>query len=128
MRWFASLLLAGLATPAFACGDSGAQMASEQATDLKVFAALEPVTVSKPFALNLTLCGNNAKLSVKADAWMPRHKHGMNYAPVVTNKGEGKYAVSNMVFHMPGLWQVRVNVRDPENDRPTTYLLDVQVK
>ena len=128
MRWLTSLLLAGLATPAFACGDGGTQMVSEQKSDLKILAMLEPVTVSKPFALDLTICGNNAPLSVEADAWMPRHKHGMNYAPVVTPQGGGKYAVSNMVFHMPGLWQVRVNVRDPENDRPTTYLLDVQVK
>ena len=128
MRWSAALLLASLSTPVFACGDGGSQMVAEKANDLKVFAELEPITVSKPFALDLILCGSGDKLSVEADAWMPRHKHGMNYAPVVTSQGDGRYAVSNMVFHMPGLWQVRVNVRGQDDAQPLTYLLDVQVK
>ena len=136
-----SVLLACLCGPALACGAGGTQMITDGPSSLKIFASLEPITVSKPFAVNLILCnddGGGAAAAtaaaetkapiVEANGWMPRHKHGMNYAPVVTPKGDGTFTVSNMVFHMPGLWQVRVNVRDRETDKPTTYLLDVVVK
>ena len=122
------VLMAAFSSSAFACGEGGLEMVAEDAPELKVFAALEPITVSKPFNLELSLCGNETTGSVDADAWMPRHKHGMNYAPVVAPNGNGKYMVTNMVFHMPGLWQVRVNVSDAADAKPTTYVLDVQVK
>lgn len=122
------ILVAGLSGPGFACGTGGSQMVAKEPTDLQIFATLEPINVSKPFGLDLILCGDATDLTVEADAWMPRHKHGMNYAPVVHAEGDGKFNVSNLVFHMPGLWQVRVEVRNVDDAKPNTFLLDVEVK
>lgn len=121
------LLLCGLASPALACGEAASRMVAEKPQELEVFARLDPISVSKPFGLELILCGNTSATAIEADAWMPAHKHGMNYTPEINALGDGRYAVSNMVFHMPGKWQVRVLLQAPDQ-QPTTYLLDVDVK
>jgi hypothetical protein len=134
MRIRTSLLLFfGLASPAFACGAGAAKMVTTNPQQLQVFAEVDPITVSKPFGLQLILCdGGDPAVTVahtlEADAWMPRHKHGMNYTPTVEQQGKHRFAVTNMVFHMPGLWQVKVNLRAEGKTKSSTYLLDVEVK
>jgi|TARA_B100001964_G_C14204508_1_gene587439 methionine-rich copper-binding protein CopC len=42
---------------------------------------------------------------------MPGHgAHGTNEVPVVTETGDGVYEVTNLVFTMPGTWQLEVRV------------------
>lgn len=47
--------------------------------------------------------------AVSVDADMPEHGHGMNTRPQVT-AGEGTWRVEGMLFHMPGTWELYVDV------------------
>ena len=74
--------------------------------------------VGQPFSLIMNVCtkaGEPAEL-VRVDATMPEHKHGMNYAPTVQARGDGRFRVEGMLFHMPGNWEVSFDVRPA--DRP----------
>jgi hypothetical protein len=53
-------------------------------------------------------------VSVGVDAAMPEHKHGMNLAPQVSRLGEGLFKADGMLFHMPGRWELYIDVRGPE--------------
>ena len=42
--------------------------------------------------------------------WMPSMDHGVKEKPVVSERGGGLYAVSNVVFSMTGEWELRIKV------------------
>jgi hypothetical protein len=42
--------------------------------------------------------------------WMPSMDHGVKEKPVISERGGGLYAVSNLVFSMTGQWEIRVKV------------------
>ena len=44
--------------------------------------------------------------TLRPDAAMPQHGHGMNVAPTVKRTGEGTFRVEGMLFHMPGYWEL----------------------
>src|SRR5437762_8691147 len=70
------------------------------------------IEVGQPFTLLLNACtrtGGPAEL-VAIDATMPEHKHGMNYAPTIVSRGDGRFRIEGMVFHMPGTWEVVFDV------------------
>ncbi len=46
----------------------------------------------------------------KVDARMPEHNHGMILRPVVKKVSAGTYEVSGMKLHMPGFWEILVEV------------------
>ena len=80
----------------------------------------EKIVVGEPFSVNLAVCSAGAAPidRVTIDAMMPRHRHGMNYKPRMTDFGGGRYRVKPFVFHMPGLWRVVV----------TTYRKDQSIQ
>jgi len=45
------------------------------------------------------------------DAWMPEHRHGMNYKPSVVALGAGRYRADGLMFHMSGRWEFVFEVR-----------------
>jgi sugar lactone lactonase YvrE len=45
-------------------------------------------------------------ITLRVDAVMPGHGHGMNTQPRATPLGEGRFGVSGLRFHMPGQWIV----------------------
>jgi cytochrome c peroxidase len=47
-----------------------------------------------------------APKTLKVDAHMPAHRHGMNYAPKVTALGPGRWRAEGLLFHMPGRWEL----------------------
>ena len=66
------------------------------------------ISVGEHFALDFSVCakdGRPAPNAVAVDAWMPAHKHGMNYKPEVKPYGSGRFYATGLMFHMPGLWQ-----------------------
>jgi len=76
--------------------------------------AATPVRVGQSFSIVLTACdANGAPFTgeLKVDAAMPMHKHGMNYRPTVMPLGGGKYKADGFLFHMPGRWQYRIELR-----------------
>jgi hypothetical protein len=74
----------------------------------------EKIEIGKHFVVELALCakdGAAAPESVRVDAHMPEHRHGMNYKTIVTGSGAGKYRAEGLMFHMPGRWEYIFEVR-----------------
>ena len=100
-------------------------MVADAESSPQVFAILDSPAISQPTGLTLVVCDGNAS-DVVVDAWMPAHQHGMNYEPEIEVLGEGRFAVTNMVYHMPGLWQLKVTL-ETANGRPA-YVLDMPIR
>lgn len=45
-----------------------------------------------------------------ADADMPEHRHGMIRSPRVREIDAGRFEVKGMMFHMPGLWELYIDI------------------
>jgi hypothetical protein len=72
-----------------------------------------PIAVSRHFALDVVVCpkpGAPPPQSLRVDATMPAHRHGMNYKPAVTALRDGRYRVEGLMFHMPGSWELAFDV------------------
>ena len=72
------------------------------------------ISVAQHFALEIAVCakpGNPTPESLKVDAWMPEHRHGMNYAPEVKPLGPGRWRAEGLMLHMPGKWEFVFEVR-----------------
>ena len=116
--WVAAVLVlfaqTGTAQASCAPGAARIQMKGPEATSIKVLLDLVPkeISVSSPFAVRVTTCAEGASpiKNLTIDATMPRHRHGMNYLPVLKKTGSGSYTASGMLFHMPGLWRIEVAV------------------
>ena len=85
----------------------------------------EPIRmeVGEPFSLLFNVCTKNNKPAelVAVDAQMPEHKHGMNYRPTIVSLGDGRYRVDGMVFHMPGRWELTIDVRAGEESERLSH-------
>lgn len=91
------------------------------------------IASSQPFTFTVRICGDATQQPdrLTADATMPAHKHGMNYQPGVTRKPESgagfvDYQITNFVFHMPGVWEIKlVAYRD---EAITEYTHTIELK
>ncbi len=128
MRGLAALLAMLAASPAWA----DCPLDLGRGTGLVVFTshymvAFRPeplrIEVGEPFSLLLNVCtkSNNPAELVAVDANMPDHKHGMNYRPTIIAIGEGRYRVEGMVFHMPGRWELNIDVRAGEESERLSH-------
>lgn len=123
-----AVLAAGLGSVA-ACEGAGEQRLNPADTHkVDLYARLGPIKMAQPFGFELFVCGDGRSASqrVDVDAWMPAHQHGMNYTPTVTQRGANAFDVTNMVFHMPGAWQIKVSVETDAGRE--LHLLDIRVK
>ena len=81
------------------------------------------IEVGQPFSLLFNVCaksGGPGEL-LAVDAQMPDHKHGMNYRPTIVPGGDGRYRVDGLVFHMPGHWELSIDVRAGEESERLTH-------
>ena len=80
----------------------------------------DPVEVGEAFDMVVRVCKGDPLASgatITANAVMPGHGHGMNYA-IPSGKFSGtSVRLESFVFHMPGDWQFQFAVRH----RGTTY-------
>jgi hypothetical protein len=81
------------------------------------------IEVGEPFSLLFNVCTKNDKPAelVAIDAQMPEHRHGMNYRPTIVSLGNGRYRVDGMVFHMPGRWELAIDVRAGEESERLSH-------
>ena len=81
------------------------------------------IEVGRHFALDVAVCARNQAAkpdTLRVDAHMPAHRHGMNYVPTVTMVRSGRWRAEGLLFHMPGEWEFRFDVRAAgETDRLT---------
>lgn len=68
-----------------------------------VYRAAPGLRAGAHFALEVAVCPPPQRLQV--DAWMPAHRHGMNYRPSIEHLGGGRYRAEGLMFHMPGRWE-----------------------
>jgi cytochrome c peroxidase len=70
---------------------------------------VEPgLALGEHFRVDFRLCAKGSAAlphDVTVNAWMPEHRHGMNYRPTVRSLGEGRYRAQGLLFHMPGRWE-----------------------
>ena len=72
------------------------------------------IAVGEPFSIEFSLCpksGAPLPQSVRVDAHMPEHRHGMNYRATVDPLGTGGYRAAGLMFHMPGRWELVFELR-----------------
>lgn len=116
MKRCAALVLAMVAPCVqAACGDAlGADARVAASPRYEVAFRPDPaIAVASHFALDLVVCpkaGRTLPTSVAVDAWMPAHRHGMNYRPSVTATGAGRWRAEGLMLHMPGEWELRFDL------------------
>lgn len=71
-------------------------------------------SVGESFALEISLCDSTLSF-LGVDAGMPSHGHGMNYRPSVTTTDTGLIRAEGFLFHMPGAWQITLDVARGES-------------
>jgi cytochrome c peroxidase len=66
------------------------------------------IAVGAHFSLEIAACakpGAPPPETLKVDAHMPAHRHGMNYVPTVTRLADDRWRADGLMFHMPGKWE-----------------------
>src|SRR5690606_35247792 len=72
------------------------------------------VAVGRHFSVDLASCakaGHALPESIKVQARMPEHRHGMNYLPKVARVAPGRWRAEGLMFHMPGKWEFVFELR-----------------
>lgn len=91
---------------------------------------VDPVPVGQPFAIEFEVCPNDVPTTkidrLRVDAWMPEHKHGMNYRTTLSGTRPGPLRAEGLLFHMPGRWQVVFEMRAGERALRLTDELTVR--
>ncbi len=127
-----SISLFAAASSAIACEKSSSQSAlySEHSLYLvTVLPSTDPIKVASPFSLNLKVCrkdGKDFSGSIKADAQMPMHGHGMNYQPTLKQIDANSFIADGFVLHMPGKWQFDIRLK--EASQTANMKIDYQLK
>ena len=83
-----------------------------------------PIVISRHFTLEFAVCANDGiKMpdSVRVDAHMPEHRHGMNYKVSIRPEAGGRYRAEGLLFHMPGRWEVIFELRAGGQTERLTY-------
>lgn len=111
------LFLAAPLTSAIAC-ENGVALISENAGAPKAYVEMDRPPTATPFSIKIHFCGDDVIEDLSVSAVMPMHQHGMNYTPRVTKVRDASFRVDNMVFHMPGMWEILVEA----NQGATTFL------
>ncbi len=71
------------------------------------------IEVGRQFIVEAVVCAaqtGGGATGLVVDAYMPEHRHGMNYRPRVSRAADGVYVAEGLLFHMPGQWQLRFDV------------------
>ena len=99
---------------------------ADAATRVAILQPNVAVQVGQPFAIDVAVCAPGAVETIKVDASMPRHRHGMNYQPKVVRTSGNKFRADTLLFHMPGLW--RITVKTYHAGKPAHFSLDMTVE
>ena len=115
---FAALLWLALpasAQPGDACPPAGEGFQQLAAAEAEVFYRWEPreLKVGQFFAAEVIACRPRTGVTrIAIDATMPAHGHGMNYLPKATETAAGRYRYTGLMLHMPGRWQLTIDLYD----------------
>jgi hypothetical protein len=88
-----------------------------------------PIAVGEHFIVDFAVCPRGAAAppqSVRVDAGMPEHRHGMNYRPAVTVSGNGRYRAEGLLFHMSGRWDLTFDIVTARGGERLTSALEIE--
>lgn len=111
-RFFFALALAGFAGAVFAgCFEPADNPSRTQQADgatICWWTEPERVVIGTVFQVNVRVWTEQGPWNgtLRVDATMPAHGHGMNYLPVVSQVDEGRFVAEGLLFHMPGEWEL----------------------
>lgn len=77
---------------------------------------LEPIAINRIHSWTLHVSTaegapvTNAVLTIEGG--MPEHNHGLATAPSIAPAGDGEYQLQGLRFHMPGYWELELNITD----------------
>ena len=77
---------------------------------------VEPIPLADPFDVEVEIWTDDSMSEpgqfdrLIVDAGMPHHRHGMNIVPEISPDGTARYIARGMLFHMPGRWQLYVDL------------------
>jgi hypothetical protein len=83
--------------------------------------------VSRHFSVEVAVCpkaGAPEAASLKVDARMPAHGHGMNYAAKVRALGGGRFQADGLMFHMPGQWEIVFDIAAGKSSGRVVHTID----
>jgi hypothetical protein len=117
-------LLAAFPAAAQTCADLAGGLKLESDRYLVAYRTKpDKIAVGQHFSMELVVCpkgGQPAPESLRIDAQMPEHRHGMNYRTTVKPVDRGRYLAEGFMFHMPGRWEFIFEVRGAgKTDRVT---------
>ena len=101
---------------------------AESAGITVIFRTVPPtIELGRHFAVEALVCGaGTAPVLTRVDAHMPEHRHGMNYRPTLSAKGDGRYVAEGLLFHMPGRWEFVFDVE--AGGRRTRLATDMELE
>lgn len=79
---------------------------------------VEPIPMADPFDAEVEVYTDESMSQRAAydrlilDAGMPHHGHGMNVVAELEQRADGSWVARGMLMHMPGRWQIYVDVFD----------------
>jgi hypothetical protein len=126
-RWLvgAALVAHLAAAPAApACDLPGGAAQKLQSSAHTVLFRTAPLKVGEHFAVDFAVCPPPE--SVRVDAWMPEHRHGMNYRPDVRALGGGRYRAEGLMLHMGGNWELVFEVRSGGKTERLTHRMQLE--
>lgn len=112
--------------------DGLAQDTSWGSFHVKVVPQPNPIPFNQLFGLAIAVSpakNHGQALSdatVAVDARMPAHNHGMNLQPRVTSAGAGNFRADGLLFHMPGTWELYVDVTRAAEMERATFVINVE--
>ncbi|MCU0949997.1 MAG: FixH family protein [Burkholderiaceae bacterium] len=116
LRGLLAVVALAVAAPALGC-DPHLRGAGYERVEGKRYVlawrAVPAIHVSEFFALEVALCSRDGQpriSTLRVEATMPEHGHGMNYRASVRPQGPDRFIVEGMLFHMPGAWELRFDI------------------
>ncbi len=123
-RWaFWFLISSG---PVVACEAVGRRAVSDFEDAPEVYVSSEVVPLAQPFSILIEVCNETPVNDILVDAIMPAHRHGLNYTPKVTALDSGIFRIDDLLFHMPGLWELQVDV--DFNGQSVSYTSEISLR
>jgi hypothetical protein len=98
---------------AHACGDPGDKLVTGAHYTIAYKTAPSAIKAGEHFTIDFAVCPiGKAPMprTLRVDATMPEHRHGMNYKTTVAAKGPGRYRAEGLLFHMSGRWEIAFDV------------------
>jgi hypothetical protein len=74
----------------------------------------EEMPLNEIFELTTWIEGEGQVKSLRVDAAMPAHGHGMMTDPVTTVQPDGSYKTTGMLLSMPGYWELYFDIDNGE--------------